>query len=339
MPRLSVIVPVYNAEAHLRICLDSIFGQTVRELEVLCVDDGSTDGSARVLDDYARREPRLKVFRQANAGQGAARNRGLACAHGDYVQFVDADDALASPDACARLLAAMETERLDALFFDAETHFSSDVPDERRRAVHAADYIRKGDYASVMTGPALFAAFLKRREFSPSPCLLMLRRAFLEKARISFPESRIFYEDNVFMTRVLLAAQRASHRPWSLYVRNVWADSTMTSALSVRHFRGRLVCYQDAVALLARDGWDRQTRGVLRERARIYKLHVRRFLDGYPEIVSAARAELSPDEIRLVEEIRRYPLGEKIANGFHCLRDRGLGYTLRRIVRGRGKCE
>ena len=113
----------------------------------------------------------------------------------------------------------------------------------------------------------------------------------------------------------------------------------MTSALSVRHFRGRLVCYQDAVALLARDGWDRQTRGVLRERARIYKLHVRRFLDEYPEIVSAARAELSPDEIRLVEEIRRYPFDEKIANGFHCLRDRGLVYTLKRIVCGRRKCE
>ncbi len=91
-PRVSVIVPVYNAQSHLRQCLDSITGQTLREIEIFCVDDGSTDGSAQILEEYRGRDSRLHVIRQENAGAGAARNRGLAEASGEYLSFLDADD-------------------------------------------------------------------------------------------------------------------------------------------------------------------------------------------------------------------------------------------------------
>lgn len=334
-PQLSVIIPVYNAGDALCACLDSVLGQRILDLEVVCVDDGSTDGSDALLEAYARRDARLKMLRQANRGQGVARNRGLECAHGEFVQFVDADDALAVPDALERLLATMRRERLDTLFFDAQTHVCSESLRGQPLPIRAEDYVRRGDYSAVSSGPDLFAAFLKNREYSPSPCLLMIRRAFLDANHIRFPEARIFYEDNIFMTRVLLAAQRASHRPWPLYRRNVWAGSTMTSSPTVRHLRGWLACYQDARALLARAGWDRQMRAVLRDRARIYKLHVRRFLDGHPEIAFAARSELSSEERCLLDGIRLYPLHERIVNGVHCLKDRGLFYTVRRIFAGR----
>ncbi len=91
-PRVSVIVPVYNAQSYLRQCLDSITGQTLREIEIFCVDDGSTDGSAQILEEYKGRDSRLHVIRQENAGAGAARNRGLAEASGEYLSFLDADD-------------------------------------------------------------------------------------------------------------------------------------------------------------------------------------------------------------------------------------------------------
>ncbi len=92
MPRFSIIVPVFNVAPYLREALDSVWAQTFPDWECLCVDDGSTDGSGAILDEYAAKDPRFKVFRQANAGAGAARNRGLEAAKGDWLLFLDGDD-------------------------------------------------------------------------------------------------------------------------------------------------------------------------------------------------------------------------------------------------------
>lgn len=332
--RISVIIPVYNAAADLGPCLDAVLQQRGVETEVICVDDGSTDTSAEILAERARRCPNLRVVRQpANGGQGAARNRGLDLAQGDYVYFMDADDELASPDALARLVEEMARARLDLLYFDAETRPDPGVTVDPG-VVRADSYIRRHDYSGVRTGRALFADMLRRREFSVSPCLMVLRRAFVESHRLRFPSDRIFYEDNVFMTRVVLAAERASHRPWQLYVRKVHAGSTVTSAPTLRHLRGYLACYQDVCRLLQDASWDRPTRTALVERRVQYKLNLRRLMDAHPELLAAA-TDLTAAERAELADVRRYPLAEKIANGWRCLRDHGLGYTLRRILFGR----
>lgn len=92
MPKVSVVIPVYNAKLHLRQCLDSILCQTLEDIEILCVDDGSTDESLDILREYADRDSRLTVVRQQNAGAGAARNAGLQAARGEYLSFLDSDD-------------------------------------------------------------------------------------------------------------------------------------------------------------------------------------------------------------------------------------------------------
>lgn len=322
---VSVIIPVYNAARHLRACLDSLLAQSIRDMEIICVDDGSTDGSAAILAEYATRDVRFKVLSQPNAGQGAARNRGLGIAIGKYIYFTDADDELAAPDALARLVAVADADSLDALFFDAETRVDEGIA-VPPSAVRAEDYIRHHDYSSVRTGRKLFAQFLANKEYTVSPCLVFLRRAFLEENAIRFPSERIFYEDNIFMTRVMLAAKRASHRPWRLYLRKVHENSTVTSKPTMRHLLGYLACYRDACDLLARGGWDRATRNALRARRRIYKLNIRRLAERLA-MDAATREELAP--------ILRYPLGEKIVNAFHCLSERGLGFTVKRILFGR----
>lgn len=332
--KISVIVPVCNASAYLEAALKSALSQSGVRLEALAVDDGSTDASAEIMAHCAEADRRLSVVRQANAGQGAARNRGLERATGDFVYFMDADDALAEPDALARLAGVMERDRLDVLFFDAVTRVDEGVavPDA---VVRASDYIRTHDYSGVRSGRDLFAAFLKRREFCVSPCLMMLRRSFVEANRLRFPEARIFYEDNVFMTRVLLAAKRASHRPWPLYVRKVHAGSTVTSPPTVRHLRGYLACYRDVCRLLRDGAWDGKTRRALGDRRAIYKLHVRRLADAHPSLVAAAEREMPPDELAALRQALVYPLWEKAVNAVRCLRDRGLAFTVRRIVCGR----
>lgn len=89
---ISVIVPVYNVETYLRQCIDSIIGQTYRDLEIILVNDGSTDGSGVICDEYASRDARIKVIHKANGGLSSARNAGLEVAVGDLISFVDSDD-------------------------------------------------------------------------------------------------------------------------------------------------------------------------------------------------------------------------------------------------------
>ena len=103
---VSVIIPVYNAERSLRTCLASVLGQTLRSLEVICIDDGSTDGSFSLMKSVAEADRRLKVVRQGNAGAGPARNAGLRMVHGEYVAFMDADDAYPNAQTLERMYEA-----------------------------------------------------------------------------------------------------------------------------------------------------------------------------------------------------------------------------------------
>ena len=91
-PKISVIIPVYNVEKYLRECLDSVVNQTVRDIEIICVNDGSTDSSLSILNEYAEKDQRFRVLSQKNQGAGAARNAGLEVAKGDYLAVLDSDD-------------------------------------------------------------------------------------------------------------------------------------------------------------------------------------------------------------------------------------------------------
>lgn len=91
-PKVSVIMPVYNSEKYLRQCLDTVINQTLKEIEIICVDDGSTDGSLNILLEYMRKDNRISVVVQKNKYAGVARNTGLKLATGEYLSFLDSDD-------------------------------------------------------------------------------------------------------------------------------------------------------------------------------------------------------------------------------------------------------
>lgn len=120
MARISIIVPVYNTWAYLEQCLAALAGQTLADIEVLCVDDGSTDGSGEILRRFAGRDRRFRFFPQVNAGPAAARNLGLVNASAPYVMFCDADDWYET-DYCRRMLEIMEREQVDVVVCRART--------------------------------------------------------------------------------------------------------------------------------------------------------------------------------------------------------------------------
>ena len=112
--QVSVVIPVFNVAPYLRQCLDSLVGQTLKDIEIICVDDGSTDGSGAILDEYAAKDGRVRVVHQANAGAGAARNAGLARAAGEYLFFCDPDD-WAEPEMLERMYAEASAAKADVL--------------------------------------------------------------------------------------------------------------------------------------------------------------------------------------------------------------------------------
>ncbi len=124
--KVSVIVPVYNAQDYLEQCIVSILAQTLQEIEVICVDDSSTDRSLEILKKYEKEDSRMRVLTQPNSGAGAARNRGLSQASGEYLSFLDADDFF-EPDMLELAYAKAKEDRADMVVFKSDQyHTDSD---------------------------------------------------------------------------------------------------------------------------------------------------------------------------------------------------------------------
>ena len=234
MAKVSVIIPVYNVEPWLAQCLDSIVGQTLRDVEIICVNDGSSDRSPDILRDYASRDARIRIIDQENGGLSVARNSGMDVASGDYLYFIDSDDML-EKNALEELVAKADAEKLDILFFDAQS-FS----DDGSELPTGYSYIRENDYSQVYTGIELMAKLNANREYRPSCCLEIWRRGFIEEHGMRFMPGLI-HEDNPFTFRALLKARRASHTPGQYYLRRYREGSIMTTRRSTVHATGLFV--------------------------------------------------------------------------------------------------
>lgn len=123
MPIVSVIIPVYNVKSYLNQCLDSVLAQTLQDIEVICVNDSSTDGSLSVLEEYAQKDKRVKVVTQPNGGAGAARNNGLSLATGKYLSFLDSDDFF-EPDMLELAYKKAEEDRADFVVFKSDQYYT-----------------------------------------------------------------------------------------------------------------------------------------------------------------------------------------------------------------------
>ncbi len=129
MDRISVIIPVYNVEAYLPQCLDSVLSQDHRDLEVILIDDGSTDASGAICDGYAARDSRVRVIHQKNGGAAAAKNAGLRIATGTYLSFVDSDDYL-EPNVYGYMLGVLKEHGADAAQFSFREVYRSRREDQ-----------------------------------------------------------------------------------------------------------------------------------------------------------------------------------------------------------------
>ena len=227
IPRVSVIIPVYNVEKYLRECLDSIVNQTLREIEIICVDDGSTDGSPEILREYGEKDCRITIISQKNRGISSARNHGADIASGEYFYFMDGDDIL-ERDALSRLYQLSEEKSLDVLYFDGESFFETEELKEIKKN-YITYYARKGDYSRVMTGPQMLHEMIAMDEYRSSLCLQFISSVHYRQENLRFEEG-IIGEDNIFTFQCIMPAHRVYHMKEAFFHRRVRGNSVMTSA-------------------------------------------------------------------------------------------------------------
>ena len=124
MCKVSVIIPVYNGESYLEQCLDSIIGQTLKEIEIICVNDGSKDRTQQILEKYAEKDSRIQIINQENGGAGAARNAGLRIARGEYLSILDGDDFF-EPDMLEKAYKKAKESRAELLVFGSDQYYET----------------------------------------------------------------------------------------------------------------------------------------------------------------------------------------------------------------------
>ncbi len=234
---LTYIVPVYNTEAYVLQCLQSIVGQGLDagDYEVLAVDDGSTDTSLAVVEAFAREHTQVRLLTQANKGVSAARNLALDNARGRYVMFVDSDDRI-KENTVPRLLKRAMDESLDVLSFN---YSRMDVDGNQ------LPHTRDDNYATtaVTTG----YEFLKTHSMTPYVWRFIVRRDYLEQGQWRFDPSLIVCEDGALIAQFLLNAPRVSHEGQEIYCYVNRADSAMHNP-DRDHLRRRICSQVDSAA-------------------------------------------------------------------------------------------
>lgn len=210
---VSIIIPVYNVERYLRRCLDSAANQTLRDIEIICVDDGSTDSSGVICDEYAARDERFIVIHQKNARQAAARNRALEIARGKYISFLDGDD-LFEPDMAEHALKkALETDADVVRFYFRYIGRYNGKPDKRLWFEGEINGSLSTLRVFFLPGSDVWARLWKRE--------------FLQKNNIKFQEDLPPWEDILFNAQAAAAQPKTFALPEALHKYRIWSNSSM----------------------------------------------------------------------------------------------------------------
>lgn len=224
MPKISVIIPVYNCAKYLPICLDSIIYQTYDNLEIICINDGSKDNCAKILEQYKQKDTRIKVITQHNQGQSAARNKGIETATGDYISFIDGDDwvSLSLYQKFAKKLKEIKQD-IDIYMFNACDYY------EKAQNLYLSQIFNIKNWKPKQSNLYVFDDCMNPFTGNMSPCNKIYKTEFLKEHNIRFTEGLIF-EDQLFFLQTFIPAKTIFINNENLYMyRRENNSSTMNS--------------------------------------------------------------------------------------------------------------
>lgn len=345
---VSVVIPCYNLERYIERTLASVFSQTLKSIEVICLDDGSTDGTLAILERLAETHGNMRVVANENRRQGYERNLGVRLARGRYVYFMDGDDLL-EPHALEKLYIIAEKNNLDLVLFEGSTIY--ETPDRERRFPEFANrYHRKDFYPRVYGGQELYAALRRQHDLIVSPCLQFARRDLLTSMDELFPEDMPMWEDCLYIVRVMLAAKRVACLVDEFFHRLVRDNSTMTRYTDSKTRLDVVMALLTRLSCIASGFPERsETRKWVCQYALSFVNEAERLSRADHSLEESRKKEF--DEIRRMADVfRRNMEGCKsggmpkwvasccpdvIMRAVRCYMDNGLAYTLRRIFFGR----
>lgn len=212
--KLSIIIPVYNVEKYVAKCLDSVLNQGLdaNDYEIIVVNDGSPDGSLKILESYAKKHRHIQIINKENGGLSSARNCGMDHAKGKYIYFIDSDDFLIS-NSLKIFVDTCEHHDLDVLTFLCTT-FTSLTPESENfwESVNSDFSLENNMLTPIVSGEDYIAYQYYRNE----ACLYISKREHLEGLGYRFPEGR-FLEDAIFTLKTFLKAERIAHLKLDAY--------------------------------------------------------------------------------------------------------------------------
>lgn len=225
MAKLDVIIPVYNVQKHLRKCLDSVLAQTLEDINIICVNDGSTDDSAEILKEYQQEDSRIAVVTQENQGLSAARNSGIKSSKNEFIMFLDSDDYY-HPQMCEKMYNAIVDNNVDIAVCQVEVIIDPEYQNtEHEIANDWESYLKlhfegKQDITNEIIEATNVIAWNK-----------IYKRSIIEKHQIEFPKGLIF-EDNPFFYSYMTVSENIFYLNEKLYYYFRHSDTIMAMALA-----------------------------------------------------------------------------------------------------------
>ena len=237
--KVSVIVPIYNTAPWLKSCLDSICHQTLENIEIICINDGSTDNSLEILKEYQQGDSRIQIVDQNNKGLSEARNAGIKVAEGSYLFFMDSDDYL-DLDSLEILSADMDNRSLDFLLFNVTSFGDDDSYTEMADNWNKGYFNRKLDENSVYSGVDLFCIQKRSRSYICTAWSSMISRSFFLEKKLWFHPG-ILHEDEPYTFSAMMSASRCGCLNRVLYHHRYRVSSIMTNTVSFENVYGYFV--------------------------------------------------------------------------------------------------
>lgn len=233
MIKISIILPIYNVAPYLVEAFDSILNQSLKEIEILAVNDGSTDDSLDIIKYYQEKDSRIISFSQENQGQSVARNLALEYATGEYIYMMDSDDVLSNPDVLLACYEYAKKNHADFIFFDRDL-FTDDYASVAA-PLHSTQFAVEN---KKYDGEPLLNLMLDTQTYNCVVWLLLISRQHLNNIRLRFYPG-IIHEDELFTTELMLSSSSIYCLKKSLVKHRVWSSST----IGKRYTRRNMDCY------------------------------------------------------------------------------------------------
>ena len=250
---ISVIMPCYNTEQYVEETLKSVLNQSFKDYEIICLNDGSTDGTLEILKRYQQSYPNIRVISSENHGIAYQRNTGVQCAQGKYIYYMDSDDLL-KENCLETLYQYAEADNLDVVYFEADSFYETKEIEEAFPQFLTL-YHRHKEYDGIYDGRNLYIQMENAGDIKMSVGLQFTRRQFLQDNNIKFGTER-YFEDNLYTVKVTLKAGKARCVRDNLYLRRVRANSIMTTSENKTRFESYLEVVRGLMQILEEEKQD-----------------------------------------------------------------------------------